>query len=257
MQMQEDLATAVENGEFVMYYQPQVSLETNKITGFEALIRWNNPKYQKTSPQVYIELAEKSGHIIDIGNFVIKDVFKAAKIMEEHDIHISINVSPAQLFQAGFTTNLLEEFERNELKVGSIAIEITETFLMENFKLIVDKLNILKNRGFSIHLDDFGTGYSSMLYLKQLPIDTIKTDREFIKSISGDASSQSIVNCIVDLAKSLDLKVVSEGVETDDQKRILKNMKVDTIQGYLISKPIVFDEALKLVEQYNKKKGRA
>ena len=96
-----------------------------------------------------------------------------------------------------------------------------------------------------------------MLYLKQLPIDTIKTDREFIKSISGDASSQSIVNCIVDLAKSLDLKVVSEGVETDDQKRILKNMKVDTIQGYLISKPIVFDEALKLVEQYNKKKGRA
>lgn len=258
MQMQEDLATAVEKGEFVMYYQPQVNLETNKITGFEALIRWNNPKYQKTSPQVYIELAEKSGHIIDIGNFVIKDVFKAAKIMEEHDVHISINVSPAQLFQAGFTTNLLEEFERNELKVGSIAIEITETFLMENFKLIVDKLNILKNRGFSIHLDDFGTGYSSMLYLKQLPIDTIKTDREFIKSISGDASSQSIVNCIVNLAKSLDLKVVSEGVETEDQKKILKNMKVDTIQGYLISKPVVFDEALNLVLEYNsKKKGRA
>ena len=258
MQMQENLASAIENGEFVMYYQPQLSLETNKITGFEALIRWNNPKYATTSPQVYIELAEKSGHIIDIGNFVIKDVFKAAKIMEEKDIHISINVSPAQLFQAGFTTNLLEEFARNELKEGSIAIEITETFLMENFTLIVEKLNILKNRGFSIHLDDFGTGYSSMLYLKQLPIDTIKTDREFIKSIHGDQSSQSIVNCIVDLAKSLNLKVVSEGVETEEQKKILRNMSVDTIQGYLISKPVVFDEALELVEQYNsKKKGRA
>ena len=258
-EMQEDLTKAVENEEFVMYYQPQMDLQTNRISGFEALIRWDNPKYATTSPQEYIELAEKSGHILDIGNFVIKDVFRTAKILEEYGCHVSINVSPAQLFQAGFTTNLLEQFAENNLKKGSIAIEITETFLMENFKLIVDKLNILKNRGFSIHLDDFGTGYSSMLYLQQLPIDTIKTDKEFVKLLSRDAESQSIIKCIVELSKSLDLKVVSEGVETEEQKSILKDLKVDTIQGYLLSKPVRFDEALELVKKVNlkNKKGSA
>ena len=257
--MQEDLTKAVENEEFVMYYQPQMDLQTNRISGFEALIRWDNPKYATTSPQEYIELAEKSGHILDIGNFVIKDVFRTAKILEEYGCHVSINVSPAQLFQAGFTTNLLEQFAENNLKTGSIAIEITETFLMENFKLIVDKLNILKNRGFSIHLDDFGTGYSSMLYLQQLPIDTIKTDKEFVKLLSRDAESQSIIKCIVELSRTLDLKVVSEGVETEEQKSILKDLKVDTIQGYLLSKPVKFDEALELVKKVNlkNKKGSA
>lgn len=261
-QMQEDIVKAIDNNEFVMYYQPQYSVEENRVIGFEALIRWNNPKYIGISPQEYIELAEKNGSIIDIGNFIIKDVFKTAKKFEPYGVHISINVSPAQLFQEGFTGFLLDEFEKNDLKKGSIAVEITETFLMENFSVILEKLAILKNRGFSIHLDDFGTGYSSMLYLKELPIDTIKTDRDFIRNIANDNNTRLIIKGIISLAKSLNLKVISEGVETIEQAEILKKIGSDYLQGYLLSKAVPFESALEMVKNginlYSKahKKGR-
>ncbi len=248
IQMQADLVKAIDQNELMMYYQPQYDVEENRIAGFESLIRWNNPKYISTSPQVYIELAEQNGLIIEIGNFIIREVFKSAKVFEQYGVHISINVSPAQLLQAGFTNFLLEEFERNELKPGTIAIEITETFLMENFGVIIEKLVLLRNKGFSIHLDDFGTGYSSLQYLKELPIDTIKTDKEFIKNLENDKSTQIIIKGIISLAKSIDLKVISEGVETKAQADILKRAGTDYFQGYLISKAVPMDQAIDMVK---------
>lgn len=257
--MRNDIEYALSHNEFEMYYQPQYDVLENHITGFEALIRWNNPKYIHTSPQEYIEYAEKNGYIIDIGNFIIRDVFKNAKKFEPFGVHISVNVSPAQLFQAGFTSFLLEEFEKNNLKPGSIAIEITETFLMENFGVVIEKLNLLRSKGFSIHLDDFGSGYSSLQYLKDLPIDTIKTDKDFIKNITSDSYTRTIIKGIIQMAKSVDLKVISEGVETKEQADILKKFGTDYFQGYLISKAIPFNDAVDLLNKdidIFKKKGR-
>ena len=247
-QMQIDLVKALDNGEFMMYFQPQYDVLENRIAGFESLIRWNNPKYINISPQEYIELAEKNGLIIEIGNFIIKEVFKTAKLFEPYDVALSINVSPAQLLQAGFVGFLLEEFEKNQLKPKSIAVEITETFLMENFNVVIEKLNILRNHGFSIHLDDFGTGYSSLQYLKELPIDTIKTDKEFIKNLESDKTSQLIVKGIIGMAKSINLEVISEGVETRTQAEILKKAGTNYFQGWLISKAVPLDKALDMAK---------
>lgn len=248
MQMQMDLINALENNEFMMYFQPQYDVLENRIAGFESLIRWNNPKYINISPQEYIEFAEKNGLIIEIGNFIVKDVFKTAKLFEPYGISLSINVSPAQLFQAGFVGLLLEEFEKNELKPGSIAVEITETFLMENFSVVIEKLNILRNHGFRIHLDDFGTGYSSLQYLKELPIDTIKTDKEFIKNLENDKTSQLIIKGIIGMAKSINLSVISEGVETKGQAEILRRAGTNYFQGWLISKAVPLDKALDMAK---------
>ena len=247
-QMQDDLVKALENNEFMMYFQPQYDVLENRIAGFESLIRWNNPKYINISPQEYIELAEKNGLIIEIGNFIVRDVFKNAKLFEPYGIAISINVSPAQLFQAGFVGFLLDEFEKNDLKPGSIAVEITETFLMENFSVVIEKLNILRNHGFRIHLDDFGTGYSSLQYLKELPIDTIKTDKEFIKNLENDKTSQLIIKGIIGMAKSINLSVISEGVETKGQAEILKRAGTNYFQGWLISKAVPLDKALDMAK---------
>lgn len=261
-EMEEDLKQAIAKNEFVMFYQPQYEINQERVCGFEALLRWNNPKYAGVSPQVYIEMAEKNGFIIDVGNFITKDVLKTAKEMEQYDVHISVNVSPAQIVQAGFVADLLDEFEKNNLQPGSIAVEVTETFLMENFQTVIEKLKILKNRGVSIHLDDFGTGYSSMLYLKELPIDTIKIDKEFIKHIETDRFSKVLTSKIISLAKELGDKVICEGVETRIQKDIVAKFGADIIQGYYIGKALSKEDAFALlktgkVSSENKTSGNA
>lgn len=247
-EMEEDLKQAIARNEFVMFYQPQYEINQERICGFEALLRWNNPKYASISPQVYIELAEKNGFIIDVGNFITRDVLKTAKEMEQYDIHISVNVSPAQIVQAGFVADLLDEFEKNDLQPGAIALEVTETFLMENYSSVIEKLTLLKNRGISIHLDDFGTGYSSMLYLKELPIDTIKVDKEFIKHIETDRFSKVLTSKIISIAKELGDKVICEGVETKVQRDIVGKFGADIIQGYYIGKALSKEDAFALLK---------
>lgn len=251
--MEMALETAIKNQEFIMKFQPQYDIFKNRIVSFEALIRWNHPDYIKQSPQVFIELAEQNGYILDIGRFVIQSSFRAAKELEKYGCHVSINVSPAQIFQAGFVNDLVKEFEKNELSPGSIAIEITETFLMENFDIVIEKLKILKSKGFSIHLDDFGTGYSSMLYLKDLPVDTLKIDKEFTKSIEIDKFSLAMVKKICSMGTDLNLDIICEGVETQGQSNLLKQMGCHIIQGWLIGKAMALDEAIKAIEFYNGK----
>ncbi len=249
-EMERDIEIGLENNEFEMYLQPQFDVVDNKIVGAEALIRWNNPKYFKKSPQAFIELAEQRGHMLDIGKFVITESFALAKKLEKYGITISVNVSPVQLLQVGFVQTILEEFERQGVKPNTIAIELTETLLMENFNLISDKLKLLREKGIKIHLDDFLTGYSSMLYLKDLPIDALKIDKEFTKHVETNKTNEGIVKAIIDLAKHLDLGLVCEGVETKIQKDIVKKMGCRVIQGYLISKPVPYDEAVALIESY-------
>lgn len=254
MQMERDLKDAIERKEFLQYLQPQYDVVSNKIVGFESLIRWNNPKYLQKSPQAFIELAEQKGYILDISRFVIDNTFRLAKQLEEFNVTISMNLSPIQIIQVGFVTDLIDKFKEYELKQGSIALEITETFLMENFSLVNEKLKVLKSEGFKIHLDDFGTGYSSLAYLKDLPVDTIKIDYQFTKHVDTNKVSYSIVSCISTLTKELGLDVIVEGVETKSQQDVIKKLGCRIIQGYLIGRPMPYESALVLIEDINNKK---
>lgn len=252
--MEEDLKKAIENNEFVVYVQPQCDTLNRKIVGFEALTRWNNPKYINDSPQHFIELAEKNGLIIPIGKIITRQALEIAKALEKEEVTISINVSPAQLIQDGFVSQLIEMTEEIKVDPKMIALEVTETFLVENIKLMSEKLRVLKKFGFKIHLDDFGTGYSSMLYLKDLPIDAIKIDKEFIKYINTDKSSRVIVSKIISLATSLDMEIIAEGVEDEKQYQFLSKNGCGIVQGWLISKAVPFETAKDLLKEYNKKK---
>ena len=249
--MEQDLFKAIKNDEFIMFYQPQYNSTLGKIVGFEALVRWNNPKYLNENVEHYVSIAEKNGVIIELGNIIIEKTFAFAKRIENTGIHVSINVSPAQLLHSGFVNTLLNYFDQYKLRQSSIAIEITETFLMENSNVMIEKLRLLKERGFDIHLDDFGIGYSSMMYLKDLPINTIKIDKEFTRYFLIDKFSRAIVTRVAQLALSLDLKVIVEGVENEKQMTALNKIGCDVIQGYLISKAVDTETTLELIKKYN------
>jgi diguanylate cyclase (GGDEF)-like protein len=249
--MELDLAQAIKNQEFRMALQPQFSNDQEKIVGFEALIRWTNPKYASESPLKFIQMAERNNMIIDIGRIALHETFQIAKELEKYDIHISVNISPVQMLQAGFVNEVITIFEQYELKKGSISLEITETFLIGSFDLVITKLKILQKYGFGIHLDDFGTGYSSLQYLKDLPINTIKIDRAFVINLETDAHSRAIVSMISNLAKNIGLMVVVEGIETDKQNQIAYKNGCNIIQGYLISPPVFKNDAIKLIQDYN------
>lgn len=249
--MELDLANAITNQEFQMALQPQYSNVEERIIGFEALIRWTNPKYSAESPLKFIQMAEHNNMIVDIGRIALHETFMIAKELEPYNVHISINVSPVQMLQAGFVNEVISIFEQYDLKPGSISLEITETFLIDSFELVINKLNIFKRNGFNIHLDDFGTGYSSLQYLRDLPINTIKIDKAFIDDVETDAHSRAIVTMISNLAKNIDLDVIAEGVETERQNNIVFKAGCNVIQGYLIGPAVPKDQAIKLIEDYN------
>ena len=250
-QLEEDLKFALsnQNEELVQYLQPQYSLTENRIVGFESLLRWNNPKYFDKSIHKVVELAEKKGYMLELAKIIIENTFSLAKKLEKYDVSISLNLSPIQIIQAGFVSDLIAQFEKYELKTGSIALEITETFLMRNFSLVIEKLNILRKAGFKVHLDDFCTGYSSMKYLKDLPVDSIKIDQEFVKYVNTNKVNKSIVSCIATLARDLNLEVIVEGVENASQRDTVKKLGCRIIQGYLIGKAMTYEEAVELLEK--------
>lgn len=249
--MESDLANAIKNQEFYMVLQPQYHNQDEKIIGFEALIRWNNPKYASESPLKFIQMAERNNMIIDIGRIALHETFQIAKEMEPYGVHISLNISPVQILQAGFVNEVISVFEQYELKKHSISLEITETFLIGSFDLVINKLKLLQKYGFDIHLDDFGSGYSSLQYLKDLPINTIKIDRAFVINIETDAHSRAIVNMISSLARNIGLQVVTEGIENDKQNQLVYKAGCNIIQGYLISPPVVKSEAIRLIREFN------
>ena len=255
--MDKDLRQALDNNEFMLFLQPQYDYDKKMVVGFEALIRWKNPKYFLQSPAHFIELAEQNNLIVEIGRFVMEETFKMAKQLEKYRVRISMNVSPLQVIQAGFVSEFLESYKKYGLKTGAISIEITENFLMENFGAVLEKLKILKEQGIGLHLDDFGTGYSSMLYLRELPFDTIKIDRGFIKHLNTDRFSRAIVSKIIALAKGLEMEVIAEGVEDEKQNQFLLKSGCSVVQGYFFSKPLPFNEVIILLEEDRAKKKQA
>lgn len=239
--IQSSIRTALENNEFVLYYQPQIDVSTGKLSGYEALIRWISPKYGFVQPDKFIRLAEENGTIVSLGRWVLTQACEFCKKIntnKEEEYVISVNISPIELMQYEFIDKVKEIINKSGIDPKFIEIEITESALMESFDINIEKLNMLKEFGLSIAMDDFGTGYSSLNYLKQLPIDTLKIDKSFVDDIAKDDANKNFVDIIIVLAHRMGLKVVAEGVETEIQKEMLLSQDCDKIQGYIFSKPL-------------------
>ena len=248
-----DLRQMLKDNLFEMEYQPQYSIAEQRVVGFEALFRVKKSANLAVNIFDLISYAERSGNMMVIGDFIFNTAMSFAKRLENKDIKLSLNVSPVQLMQAGFCDNFLEIYDQYDLKPGSLCVEITESFLVQNFDDAVQKLEVLREHGIEIHLDDFGTRYSSLLYLKKLPVSVIKIDREFVIDIGSNDFDKSITSMIVNICKEQNLMSISEGVETREQYDILKSIGVDIIQGWLIGKSMPADAALKFADEFKLK----
>ena len=241
LQLEVELHQAVENEEWLLQYQPKLDVDTQKIVGVEALIRWNHPERGLITPYEFIEFAEQRGLIVPIGDWVIREACKQLRAWLDlgiHDCKIAINLSSMQLVQADIVQRILGSLEELEVPPRLLEIEITETILLENVRRAFESLERLHARGITISIDDFGTGYSSLTYLKTLPIDCLKIDRAFISDICSDENDQKIVQTLITMAHSMGMRVVAEGVEDQAQFDLLSEYAVDEIQGYLLSKPV-------------------
>ncbi|MDF2589874.1 MAG: diguanylate cyclase/phosphodiesterase [Anaerocolumna sp.] len=255
IQTQSELRKAIENQEFVVYYQPQINLETDKIVGFEALIRWQHPTKGIISPGEFISLAEETGLIVPIGNWVLKQACLQLRHWEDlgfTDLVMAVNISVRQFKDKEFIHMVQDVIEETGINPKQLELEITESIALDDIDYSVTIIRKLKDLGVAFSLDDFGTGYSSMNYLKRLPVNNLKIDKSFVDSVLDNRSDQSIVQTIITLAQTLDLIVIAEGVEKNEQEQFLKTVKCDKAQGYLYSKPVPKEAAEQLLDEYSK-----
>ncbi|MFU0833997.1 MAG: EAL domain-containing protein [Oscillospiraceae bacterium] len=243
------LKFSIEKGELFCCFQPQYDCNSKTITGFETLARWKTTQFGTIPPIQFIPMAEKSGFIKELGRYMIENAFAFAKKLEGRGLTVSFNASPMELLGANYADYIVSRYQYYGLTPNSVAVEITESSLIESFDKVTTKLQILRRHGIQIYLDDFGTGYSSLNYLKNLPIDAVKIDKSFIDEIATDDVEKDIVRMIISLAHRLKLEVIAEGVETEDQMRCVSQAGCHLIQGYLISKPVEKEEALLLLER--------
>ena len=242
--LENSLRRAIQNREFLNYYQPVIDLSSGTFAGMEALVRWRHPELGVLSPAEFIDLAEDTGLIIDIGDQVMSAACEQAHQWREKgygDLRISVNVSPRQLRNESLVQRVVEVLGQTRLDPTSLELEITETSIMENADSAVKALSAIRKLGVRIAIDDFGTGYSSLSYLKRLPIDTVKLDQSFVKGATSDPSDAALVMAIITLAHNLQLRVIAEGVETEEQHTFLRLLRCDEGQGYLFGKPAPTD----------------
>ena len=244
--LESKLRKALERDELLLHYQPQVSTKTGQISGLEALIRWQDPETGLVPPGEFITVAEESGLILPIGEWVLQTACNQTLRWQQNGlkpIRMSVNLSSNQFHQDNFIQNIKRTLDSSGLEPQYLELEMTESVIMQQLDKTITDLNKLKDLGVTISIDDFGTGYSSMSYLKRFPLDTLKIDRSFVTDISTDASDAAIVKAIITLAKSLDLTTVAEGVEEETQLAFLREQGCDLIQGYYFSRPLSADDA--------------
>jgi diguanylate cyclase (GGDEF)-like protein/PAS domain S-box-containing protein len=239
------LHKALENKDFEIYYQPKIITSSQSVVGVEALLRWSHPLHGPISPSEFIPLAEETGMIIAIGEWVLQEACKKYKEWESQGIapeHLCINISPRQLRDPHFINKINNAIKEHHFLAQHLEIEITESVAIDNFDDVFTKLKQIREIGVKVALDDFGTGYSSLSYLRQFPIDSLKIDRSFIKDVMIDSQTAAIVTSIISIAHSLHLPVIAEGVETEEQFHLLNDLHCDYIQGYYISPPVPTNE---------------
>jgi EAL domain-containing protein (putative c-di-GMP-specific phosphodiesterase class I) len=245
------LRTDFADNRLELWYQPQLSLETGKVVGAEALLRWRTADGNFISPAVFIPLAEYSGLIIDIGDWVINQACQQIKRLEQEGFNhvcISVNVSIPQFKKENFVDSIIEATNTHNVETSKLELEITENILMDEPQVVIDALMSLKEQGISIALDDFGTGYSSMSYLQKLPLDRLKVDRSFINEIAEPGGS-IIADTIISLGKQMNLKVIAEGIEEEAQQAHLKAQGCHEVQGFFYAKPMPEEDFLAFLQQ--------
>ena len=247
MRMAADLNHAVENGEFRLLYQPKVDTFSGRLLGMEALIRWIHPERGLIFPMEFIPIVEETGQIVEIGRWVLWEACRQNAMWQQAGLpplRVSVNLSARQFRSTKLADDIYTVLSDTDLSANSLELEITESMVMDNPENVIELLGHIRSMGIHLSLDDFGTGQSSLAYLKRFPIDCVKIDRAFIKDMSDSTDDEAIARTIIAMAKSLNLIVVAEGVETVEQYELLKNMGCDQIQGYYFSHPLTADDFL-------------
>jgi len=242
LQMESELREAI-GRHLAVHYQPVVAGTTHRVLGFEALVRWDHPERGLIPPNRFVPIAEETGLIIPLGEWVLEEACRQLKFWQEtipgaENLMVAVNISAKQFLQGDLVVSVTNILARTELEPKNLKIELTESTIMEGGQLAIDRLRKLKNSGVTLAIDDFGTGYSSLSSLQRFPIDDLKIDRSFISAIEHREEDQEIVKTIITLAKTLQLSVVAEGVENDEQRRLLERFDCDALQGFLFSPPV-------------------
>jgi diguanylate cyclase (GGDEF)-like protein/PAS domain S-box-containing protein len=254
LRLETGLRRAIEREEFVLHYQPKVEVVSGKITGLEALLRWQAPDGSVMGPDQFIPLLEETGLIVPVGNWVVRSA--CAQLHAWHEagvtpVPVAVNLSARQLRQPGFSATLGDALAEFDVPAKLVEIEITESSLMENPEQAIVALTEIESLGIRLSADDFGTGYSSLSYLKRLPLDALKIDRSFVRDITIDPDDAAITRTVITLAHGLGLRVIAEGVETEEQFAFLRENHCDEAQGYLFSQPLPADACTGLLASGN------
>jgi diguanylate cyclase (GGDEF)-like protein len=261
LQLEHALRRALERREFMLHYQQKVNLKTGAVVGAEALVRWNHPEWGLVRPARFIPVAEETGLIVQIGEWVLDEACRQNRAWQDEGLEpgmVSVNLSARQFRQEGLVRTVSRVLAETGLEPAALEMEITESMVMHNAEAAIAILQGLKSLGLALSVDDFGTGYSSLAYLKDLPIDTLKIDRSFVRDIDagGDAGQGVLAQAIVSLGHSLELKVIAEGVETDAQLRFLARHGCDEVQGFYFGEPVAPADYAKVLAKTRKKVKR-
>ncbi|WP_417539325.1 putative bifunctional diguanylate cyclase/phosphodiesterase [Marinobacter sp.] len=254
-QLEKDLSEALALNQLYLVYQPQVNLETKRVIGAEALLRWDHPVRGLVPPDYFIPVAENNGSIVEIGQWVLEQACLQARLWADKGLplRIAVNLSAVQLRQDRIVDDILGTLKRHDIPAGRLELEVTETSFMTNLADAVAKLHTLNRAGISIAVDDFGTGYSSLTYLKKMPVQHLKIDKQFIRDLLVNEEDTRITNTIIDLGRSLNLTVVAEGVETAEQEYYLTQRGCKLAQGYFFSKPLRPADFEAFVQEFHQK----
>lgn len=248
-QVEIDLRNAIKTGQFELYYQPLYSLEKERLTGFEALLRWIHPDRGLVNPLEFIGIAEETNLIIPIGEWVIREACRQAALWPE-ELRIAVNISPLQFRSANLSNVIIQSLAASRISPSRLELEITESIFIENVENTLKCLHNLRNVGVRIALDDFGTGYSSLSYLRSFPFDKIKIDRSFVMDLQSGAPASAIIRAITTLADALGMETLAEGVEYEEQADLLRNEGCQQVQGYFYSRPVPAKDASALIAQF-------
>jgi len=245
------LRRALERGEFSLHYQPQVDLRSNRIFGCEALIRWNQAELGMITPAKFVPLAEETGLIVPIGEWVLRTACRQCKIWQDAGlpaVTVAVNISARQFREKNLLQLVAAILAETGLAPSLLELEVTESVIMHDAQHVIADLQAFRDMGVSLSVDDFGTGYSSLSYLKRFPVDRLKIDQSFVRDLSTDADDAAIAQAIITLGHTMNLRVIAEGVETPEQLAFLRRNQCDEMQGYLLGKPMPADEFGKLLE---------